>query len=128
VPPSAVPNTSRLRPQTLRKPWQFRQVYSGGKKVDCKYAVLFYYRTGDSASGPSFGYVASKRTGNAVNRNRARRLLRQIAAHIAGRLKHRDLWLVFVARREITEVGSRDLLTDMNHRLEVEGLITLETP
>jgi ribonuclease P protein component len=113
--------------RTLRKPWQFRQVYSSGKKVDCGYALLFYYRTGDTATGPLFGFVASKRLGGAVSRNRARRLLRHLAAHVVGRLIHRDLWLVMVARPEIIDVGSRDLLTEMNRRLEEEGLIALDS-
>ncbi len=113
--------------QTLRKPWQFKQVYHGGIRVDCRHAVLFYYRTGDAAGEPQFGFVASKRLGNAVKRNRARRLLRQIAGDASARLKFRDLWVVFVARPGITDVRSQDLLADVNKRLQEEGLIDLDS-
>ena len=106
--------------QTLQKPWQFRQVYRRGKKIDCKYAVLFYYRTGDPDDGPQFGFVASKRLGGAVKRSRAKRLLRVCAR--ATRWKHRDLWLVFVARAGITDIKSQELLAEIAPKLEKEEL------
>jgi ribonuclease P protein component len=109
---------------TLQKPWQFRQVYRGGKKIDCKYAVLFYYRTGEPAQGPHFGFVASKKLGNAVRRNRAKRLLREVAGQTVGRLKHRDLWIVLVARSEIIRIKRQDLLADIGQNLEDEGLLS----
>lgn len=108
--------------RTLQKAWQFEQVYSSGKKIDCKYALLFYYRTGDPHQGPQFGFVASKRVGAAVKRNRAKRLLREAAAQAAGRLKHRDLWIVLVARTDITKIDSRELLAEIDRKLEGEGL------
>lgn len=110
--------------RTLQKPWQFEQVYRTGKKIDCKYAVLFYHRTGDPAAGPSFGFVASKRVGNAVKRNRAKRLLRDVARDIVERLIQRDLWIVLVARSGIIETKSQGLLAELDQILIGAGLIS----
>ncbi len=112
-----------MSPHVLQKPWQFRQVYRDGEKIDCKYAVLFYYRTGQPAEAPLFGFVASRRVGNAVNRNRAKRLLREAAARTAARLKHNDLWIVLVARAGILKIKSDDLSAEVEHKLRGKGLI-----
>ncbi len=109
--------------QTLQKTWQFRQVYRSGEKIDCKYAVVFYYRTGDKADGPQFGFVASKRVGDAVRRNRAKRLLREVARQTVRRLKHRDVWIVLVARSVIKNIKRQELLADIDGKLEDEGVI-----
>ena len=109
--------------QTLQKPWQFKQVYRRGEKIDCKYAVVFYYRTDDEANGPQYGFVASKRVGGAVTRSRAKRLLREAAREMLGRLTHSDVWIVLVARSTIKNTKSQDLLADIVGKLEDEGLI-----
>lgn len=108
---------------TLQKPWQFKQVYREGEKIDCKYAVVFYYRTGDETNGPQYGYVASKRVGGAVTRSRAKRLLREAARDTVGRLKHSDVWIVLVARSVIKNIKRQELLADIGGKLEDEGLI-----
>jgi ribonuclease P protein component len=106
----------------LKKPWQFRQVYRNGKKIDCKYAVLFYYRTGEP-SEPRFGFVASKRVGNAVCRSRAKRLLRLAAGRTEGLLKHNDVWVVLVARTAILNTKSGDFTREVERTLRDEGLL-----
>jgi ribonuclease P protein component len=108
--------------QVLRKPWQFRQVYRAGKKIDCRYAVLFYYRPGE-ATGTQFGFVASKRVGNAVKRSRAKRLLREAAGRTAPRLLRNDLWIVLVARSGILDIKCQDLEAALLSGLAAEGLI-----
>lgn len=112
-----------MSPLTLQKPWQFRQVYRDGEKIDCKYALLFYYRSGQPAESPLFGFVASKRVGNAVSRNRAKRLLRETAGRTAMRVKHDDLWIVMVARAGILKIKSDDLAAEVERKLRDEGLI-----
>jgi len=107
----------------LQSPWQFRLVYQDGTKIVCKYAILFYHKTGESNGGPLFGVVASKRVGNAVRRNRAKRLLREAIRSTEHRLKNRDLWVVLVARGAILEAASGDVARDLEKALMGEGLI-----
>ncbi|UCH83899.1 MAG: ribonuclease P protein component [Candidatus Latescibacterota bacterium] len=112
----------------LRSPWQFRLVYQDGTKIVCKYAILFYHRTGEPNSGPLFGVVASKRVGNAVSRNRAKRLLREAIRNTEHRFTDRDLWVVLVARGAILEATSGDVARDLENALMGEGLIRGHAP
>ena len=107
----------------LRRPWQFRLVYQVGKKVNGKYAVLFYHQTGEPVAAPLIGVVASKRVGGAVERNRAKRLLREAVRDTANRMIRRDLWVVLVAKRSILECSSRDVAQDLQTVMMGEGLI-----
>jgi ribonuclease P protein component len=107
----------------LRSPWQFRLVYQAGKKVNGKYAVLFYHETGDPGIGPLVGVVASKRVGGAVQRNRAKRLLREAVRDTLNGLTRRDLWIVLVAKSSILDCRSRDVARDLQTVMMGEGLL-----
>lgn len=107
----------------LRKPWQFRRVYGSGRKVDCQYAVLFYFKGGKPSEPVSFGFVASRRVGGAVDRNRAKRRLRAVAREIVGGLKRDGLWVVLVARGAVLTANYRDLRNRVQQTLIDEGLM-----
>lgn len=111
-----------MRIHTLRSPWQFRRVYREGKKIECEHAVLFYFRS-EEAEGPLFGFVASKRVGNAVARSRAKRLLREAARQSSARLRDNHMWIVLVARSGILDTSSRRLGAALEEQLTQEGLL-----
>jgi len=108
--------------ETLQKNWQFRACYAHRQKVVCDYAVVFYYKNPD-AEGLQLGVVASKRVGGAVQRNRAKRLLREAARGVADRLNNRDLWVVLVAKSAITGTTSQQVRDDIERRLTEAGLL-----
>ena len=112
----------------LRGAWQFRLVYERGKKVNCKHAVLFYHRTGQTSDRPLFGVVASKRVGGAVRRNRAKRLLRQAVRATADRLIPGDVWMVLVAKRSILGCSAGEVERDIESKMADEGMIRGAAP
>lgn len=66
----------------LKKEWRirsnkdFRRIYRAGKAVPGKYLVLFKKENGIGIT--RFGFSISKKIGNAVIRNRRKRLLREV--------------------------------------------------
>jgi ribonuclease P protein component len=73
----------RFRPeQHLRRPGDFRAVREQGRRIDCgAFTAWFFRRTADPAptSLPRVGVVASiAQVGAAVQRNRAKRRLREV--------------------------------------------------
>ena len=106
----------------LKANGQFRKVYDKGEKRVGDFAVVFYYRNPDESEGPCFGVVASKRVGNAVERNRAKRLLREAVRSLSGKLNHRDIWIVLVAKSRIQGRTSREVVDDVGRAMVAAGL------
>ena len=60
----------------LRKPGEFRRVYAGGERIKGRFMTAFYMPS--ETSFQRVGITASRKAvGNAVKRNRAKRLLRE---------------------------------------------------
>ena len=106
--------------RSLPLPWQFRYCYDGGRKFVTRYAVVFM-RTPVDPDGVRVGVVASRKVGGAVQRNRARRLLREAARSLAPRWQNESLWIVFVARESINGKSAHDLREDIEGTLSAGG-------
>lgn len=85
----------------LRKNSQFQTVYHKGKSYANRYMVL--YVTSGNGGGGRVGFAAGKRLGNAVARNRAKRLLREAYRLQQGKIKQ-DVQLLLVARKPMLAV------------------------
>ena len=109
--------------RTLQRNSQFRTCYAHGKKAVCGHIVIFYLPVRSEDGGVSFGVVASKRVGDAVRRNRAKRLLRVAARSVEDRLNNRNIWMVLVAKGTITAQSSRIVQDDLERGLAKAGLL-----
>ncbi len=96
-----------LKKEVLRKKDDFNAIYKAGKSVPDRYIVLFYKENDLPYSRTAF--LASKKVGNSVQRNRAKRLMKE-----SYRLNHESFRsgydLIFIARNTI---NGRNL-TDVN--------------
>ena len=83
---------------TLKKNKEYRTVYSRGKSVADRHLVIYFLA--NNLEYCRFGFTVSKKVGNAVTRNRIRRLLKE-ACRLNGNHWPGGYDLVLVARRGI---------------------------
>ena len=79
---------------------QFRQIYERGRKVEGRLLALYLLdepATNPAPSGRAVGVVTGRKLGGAVQRNRARRLLREAYRLNKHKLKP-NIQIVMVAR------------------------------
>ncbi|HUV36968.1 MAG TPA: ribonuclease P protein component [Patescibacteria group bacterium] len=107
----------------LRRNSQFRVVYSEGERVVGDAITICYIRRGHEGVVP--GFVASKkRVGKAHQRNRAKRLMREIFRKLRHRFEEQNLWIVFIASFKPSETSFQDLFRDVESSLGRAGLIS----
>jgi ribonuclease P protein component len=87
----------------LKKSDEFSAVYKVANKWHCDGVVIFYKISDEKKAG----FVAGKKAGNAVFRNRAKRRLRALFVELQGGLK--DGIYVFVAKESLKNVNYKQL-------------------
>ena len=88
-----------LKNNVLRKDADFDNVYKRGRSVGERYVVVFYIKNHRDINRTCF--LASKKVGNSVRRNRARRLMRESYRLLKDRLPA-GYDIIIIARNTIT--------------------------
>lgn len=99
---AALPSPVKTWP-TLRNREQFGLVYNQGHKRVSKTLVVFHL---DSAADQRVAFVASRVVGGAVQRNRAKRLLRVAFRQVVADRVMPQGWFVLIARGSILQEKS----------------------
>jgi ribonuclease P protein component len=103
------------RSQRIRKRPEFVRIQGGPLRVSTRHLLLLFaprVDDDDAASAPRLGVVASRKVGNAVARNRAKRLVREAFRHHQGLLP-RGLDLVIVVRPGTERLGLAEVAGEL---------------
>ncbi|MBN1592668.1 MAG: membrane protein insertion efficiency factor YidD [Candidatus Coatesbacteria bacterium] len=101
--------------ERLRLNSEFRRLYSEGRRVSGSSIVVFG-RQSDDCALPRFGVSVSRKVGNAVVRNRVKRLLREAFLNLVSDLAPN--WeFVICARPSIADKRFGDVLDDLGRAL-----------
>ena len=99
----------------MRSP-QIRRVFDVGRPLHGKRVVLFL-----APGSGEVAVVAARRVGGAVERNRARRVLRAAWRELSLQVADDDI--VLVAREGIRGAKTQDLVAEMTELLRRDGLV-----
>lgn len=114
------PDVRLRRWQRLTSPAEFEETYAQGKSGAARTLVM-WLRHGPGAS-LRLGVVASRVVGNAVQRNRAKRRLREVWRLNRHRFRG-DLDVILVARRSILKASWDDVNGDLLRLAKRAGIL-----
>jgi len=99
----------------LKLPREFQLVYKRGKAAHAKSSVLFYLKGKEYKKG----FTASKKVGNAVYRNRAKRRLRALFMEFSSQMNSGTY--ILVAKEPIRNTSHETLKSDFDKALKRVG-------
>ncbi len=107
------------RKEVLTGSREFGAVYNKGKSVGDRYVVLFYKKNGLPYTRT--GFLASKKVGNAVMRNRARRLMKESVRLMDPLPAGYDM--IFIARNTIEGKSCKEVQRSIASAVRRAGIV-----
>ena len=102
-----------------------RRIYARGKSYVSPLELVYALK--NRTKNVRVGITTSKKVGNAVQRNRSRRVIREAFRALAPRVRP-GFDLVLVARGKTPYVKSTDVRRQLERQLQAAGLLREETP
>ena len=109
-----------LKEGIIRKKADFDRLYKGGKSAGDRYVVVFGRPNGLEKTRIAF--LASKKVGNSVARNRARRLMKE-SYRLSGEIIPEGTDILFIARNTITDAKQGEVQQSMIKALKKAGIL-----
>lgn len=104
----------------LKKNEDFQHVFQRGYSVANRQFVVYQVKV-DQQETIRFGLSISKKIGNAVMRNRIRRLMKEVL-RVESDKCHQDRDVVIIARKPVAEMDYHEIKKSLNHVLKVAKL------
>lgn len=108
----------------LRKKQDFSRVFRGGNSFANRQFVLYTYQS--RSSKLRLGVSVSKKIGNAVTRNRVKRLVKEVVREMIPHLQS-NVDLVIIARNPAAKMGYHEIKSSMKHLFQKTNLF-ISTP
>lgn len=112
-----------MRVNIIKQNSDFRRAYGKGKSFSDP-ALVTYVLKNNRAGICRMGITTSKKIGNAVQRNRSRRIIRAAFRELSPEIKD-GYDLVFVARSKTKYLKSTDIRKIMRYQLRKAGVIVI---
>jgi len=109
-----------LKPNVLRKQSDFQAIYNKGRSAGSRYIVLFSKPNG--LEYRRIAFLASKKVGNSVARNRARRLMRESYRSLSDSLLN-GYDYIFIARNTINDSKCADVKKSIEAAAKKTGVL-----
>ncbi len=109
-----------LKKNVLRKKSDFSSIYNRGKSVGDRYIVVFFRKNRFLYNRTAF--VASKKVGNSVKRNRAIRLMKE-SYRLTDLEIPKGYDFIFIARNTIENAKCADVKKSMESALKKTGVL-----
>lgn len=106
-----------VRSQRLKKRKEFLFLAARGCKAPVRGLVLQLFQRSDS-NAPRIGFTVTKKVGNSVVRNRARRRLREVVRIVETETPLNGLDLVLIGRAATLSRSFADLVADFRKALQ----------
>ena len=107
-----------LKKTVLRRKSDFSLIYNKGRSTGEKYIVMFVRENGLPYKRVAF--LASKKVGNSVKRNRARRLMKESYRTVSENIAN-GYDIIFIARKTINDMKCADVTESMESAVKKTG-------
>lgn len=109
-----------LKQEVLRYQKDFNRIYAKGRSAGDRYVVVFALKNGKSYTRHAF--LASKKVGNSVRRNRARRLMKE-ALRLSDMKLPDGYDFVIIARNTISEAKCSQVRKSLESAIRKTGVL-----
>jgi ribonuclease P protein component len=106
------------RDRRLHSGWQFREVYRSGRSFHG--VLMTLVSLGRPEEHGRVAFVASRKVGSAVRRNRAKRLLREAFRGLPAARRETPSWRIWIARTPCAVATLDDVSGEMSRLLSKE--------
>lgn len=104
----------------IRKNVEFKKVYKHGKNYWNRNLILYVKKNDKKVT--RVGYTITKKIGNAVTRNRLRRMMKEIYRLNFHNIKE-GYDLVFIAKKKLVGISYKELESSMIHIMSLAKLL-----
>lgn len=105
----------------IKKNREFQFIYNNAKKQFGKYSLIFFNKNNESDN--KFGFVASKKVGNAIKRNRVKRLFKEYIKNNEKLIK-KSYNIIIISKKNIELNMKYDIIEkDLNNIFKNANLL-----